>query len=880
MMKNRLRVLIFFFTLLGIYPVYAQFPGCPSVDAGADQVLTCAQPCANLTAAPFNSGATTSYAVASIPHTPPIAYNEVGGTAVSVNTDDVWSPIITLPFTFCYYGQSYTTCKIGSNGAIQLGPTVSGGYHPYSYTDNCPSTNLVNAGQIFGAYHDIDPTVSGSVRWYVVGEAPCRIFAVSYNGIGHYSCTSLRTTQMIVLYETTNAIDVYVQRKDLCSGWNGGRAIIGIQNPAGTQGIAAPGRNATPTWQVASTSPEGWRFSPSGTPIYSVEWLEGTNVIGTGLNLEVCPTEATTYTARATYTACSGVVVVVEDDMTVSPSPDAPIVTLVNSIDAGCNVANGSLEVSASGGNGVYQYSIDNGANYQSSGLFSSLGLGSYTISVQDGNGCLGSATFSVVESTDLDMTLAPSNISCNAANDGEIIASATGGTAGYTFTLNGGTPQSSNTFDGLFAGSYDVLLTDGAGCSVLASVVITEPTILDISLVTSADVSCYGGNDGEIVVSANGGTGTYTFTINGTNPQATGDFTGLTAAEYTVQVTDANGCTNQVAETIIEPAPEATSLSYATPFCQVGSADVTLNAPIGGAFSSTAGLVINTSTGLIDLEASSAGSYTVSYAYTTTNGCPYVIVSQVQINANPVIGAGADLTICEGESVTLNGSGAVNYSWTGGVTNGTAFSPGLGTQTYTVTGTDANGCVGTEEVNVTVVLPPTASISADVQSGYPGLVVTLTNDSENATSYFWNFGNGQILSTTANSDQSITYLGIGVAVVELTADNGVCTDLDTLHILIVPFPDPIIRIPNVFSPNGDGANDFFTIETYYVDELNVKIFNRWGNMMVEYDGLTENWNGDSKGKEASDGVYFYTYTLKGINGTELSGHGNVTLVR
>jgi gliding motility-associated-like protein len=868
------------FTLSSAFSVFAQFPGCPSVNAGSDQVLTCAQNCANLTAVPFNSGATTSYSVASIPHTPPIAYNEPGGTAVSVNTDDVWSPTITLPFTFCYYGQSYTTCKVGSNGAIQLGPTVSGGYHPYAFTANCPSTNLVDAGQIFGAYHDIDPTVAGSVRWYVIGQAPCRIFAVSYNGIGHYSCTSLRTTQMIVLYETTNAIDVYVQRKDLCSGWNGGRAIIGIQNPAGTQGIAAPGRNATPTWQVASSSPEGWRFSPSGTPIYSVEWLQGTNVIGTGLNIEVCPTQSTTYTARATYTACSGVVVVVEDNVTVSPSPDAPVVSLVNSVDASCNLSNGSLQVTASAGNGVYQYSIDDGLTYQSSGLFSGLPLGSYTITVQDGNGCLGSGTFVVEESTDLDMTLAANNISCNGVNDGGIVASGTGGTAGYTFSLNGGTPQSSNTFQNLSAGNYDVLLTDGAGCSVLASVTITEPSALDIALGTATNVACFGGNDGEIIVSATGGTGVYNFTLNSGNPQASGSFTGLNAQEYNVQVTDQNGCIDQLTVTLTQPAPENTNLSYATPFCQVGTASVTLNAPSGGVFSSSNGLVVNSGSGQIDLAASTPGSYTVSYTYTTTNNCAYTISTPVQINANPTVTAGQNLTICEGESVTLSGSGATTYSWSNGVVNGVGFTPGFGIQTYTLIGTDVNGCVGTDEVTITVVLPPNASIDADVQSGYPGLVVAFTNDSENATSYFWNFGNGQVLSTTANSDQSSTYFGIGVAVVELTADNGVCTDMDTLHILIIPFPDPIIYIPNVFSPNGDGANDFFTIETHYVDELNVKIFNRWGNMMVEYDGLTESWNGKSKDKDASDGVYFYNYTLRGINGTELSGHGNVTLVR
>lgn len=112
-------------TLIGLLSVssmaHAQFPGCPNVDAGPDQSLTCNQSCATLTATPFHSGATSTYSVASIPHTPPIAYNQADETGVSVNTDDLWSPLITLPLNFCYYGQTYTNCKIGSNGSIRLG---------------------------------------------------------------------------------------------------------------------------------------------------------------------------------------------------------------------------------------------------------------------------------------------------------------------------------------------------------------------------------------------------------------------------------------------------------------------------------------------------------------------------------------------------------------------------------------------------------------------------------------------------------------------------------------------------------------------------------------------------------------------------------------
>ncbi|MCB0539712.1 MAG: SprB repeat-containing protein, partial [Bacteroidetes bacterium] len=250
----------------------------------------------------------------SIPYAPPIAYNAPGGTGISVNTDDVWSGVINLPFPFCFFGQTYNSAVIGSNGAISFNTGLANGFHPWSYSASVPSTALNSAGNIFGPYHDIDPSVSGSVRWYLTGQAPCRKLIVVYQNLGYYSCTSLRTNHMMVLYETTNIIEVYVDVKPTCNSWNNGNTVIGIQNPAGNVGYTPPGRN-TGSWTL--TTPEAWQFVPDGPPIYTpVEWYEGSTPVGTGATINVCPPNGgATYTARTTYTRCDGLQINVEDSV-------------------------------------------------------------------------------------------------------------------------------------------------------------------------------------------------------------------------------------------------------------------------------------------------------------------------------------------------------------------------------------------------------------------------------------------------------------------------------------------------------------------------------------------------------------------------------------
>ncbi|MEY4605178.1 MAG: hypothetical protein RIT43_2470 [Bacteroidota bacterium] len=250
-----------------------------------------------------------------------------------------------------------------------------------------------------------------------------------------------------------------------------------------------------------------------------------------------------------------------------------------------------------------------------------------------------------------------------------------------------------------------------------------------------------------------------------------------------------------------------------------------------------------------------------------------------VTVNPLPNINAGADLTLCAGEEVTLTASNGSTYNWDNGVVNGQSFIPSV-TTTYTVTGTDAEGCTNTDQVTVVLVTPPTSSFFADSLTGYPGLSVEFTNTSTDATDYFWLFGNGFSTTSTDLSGQSMVYDQPGTYGVYLIADNGYCQDSSTLQIVVIPFPDPVLHIPNVFTPNGDASNDLFFIETAYVSELELTIINRWGNFVAEILDVNGNWDGKISGKDADEGVYFYKYRAKGVNGKELTGHGNITLLR
>lgn len=175
---------------------------------------------------------------------------------------------------------------------------------------------------------------------------------------------------------------------------------------------------------------------------------------------------------------------------------------------------------------------------------------------------------------------------------------------------------------------------------------------------------------------------------------------------------------------------------------------------------------------------------------------------------------------------------------------------------------------------------PPEASFTADPTFGGSPLNVTFTNTSEPASSYAWDFGNGESNTVSDLSEQYSTYIDEGVYTATLTLTEGNCTD-QASQIITVKLP-LIYDLPNIFTPNGDGENDFFTINAENAASIDVVILNRWGNVVFESTDTDFKWNGKKKndGAECSDGVYFFKFTITNTSGEEFDEHGFVHLVR
>jgi len=277
----------------------------------------------------------------------------------------------------------------------------------------------------------------------------------------------------------------------------------------------------------------------------------------------------------------------------------------------------------------------------------------------------------------------------------------------------------------------------------------------------------------------------------------------------------------------------------------------------------------------------STANTVISTYTFTPSAGqCASNFQLQVETFATPIINAGADLIICNGNSATLTATGGSQYTWSNFIQNGIPFQP-ANSLLYTVSATDANGCEGFDTVLVTVLPSPNASFTPDVTSGIAPLTVQYTNTSTNATTYLWDFGNGNALTVSNTNTVSSTYLTAQSYTVWLVASNGFCADSAWATITVLPAGAPEIVIPNVFSPNGDNTNEEWIIQATNIASIEVIIINRWGNVMTEINDLTTGWDGKTtNGDDATDGAYFYKYTAKGLNGENLTGHGFITLIR
>jgi len=405
--------------------------------------------------------------------------------------------------------------------------------------------------------------------------------------------------------------------------------------------------------------------------------------------------------------------------------------------------------------------------------------------------------------------------------------------------------------------------------CAINGSISVTVNPIPTI-LINEAPSICVGQSTTLTTATSVTG-GTYSWQPNG---ETTNQITVSPAAtiNYSVSYT-LNGCTSTPAVTTVTVNPNIpVEAGPNVSICQGEQVILTASGTPNNTWSG----------GVIDGTSISPNQTTVYYVTgTSVNGCITTDSVTITVNANPIINAGNPQTVCIGQQVNLTGSGAGvggNYTWDNGVIDGQSFAAN-GTITYTVTGTDANGCSGTATVLITGLPIPVAQFTASPQSGEIPLNVTFTNLSTNANNYSWDFGNNLGANSIDLSDQISLYNSFGVYTVWLTASNGICSD--STSAIITATANPWLFVPNVFTPNEDGANETWMVQTKNMETIELIILNRWGNVLAIIEDLNGGWNGKTAdGKDATDGTYFYKYTAKAINGEEFDGHGFLTLIR
>ena len=235
-------------------------------------------------------------------------------------------------------------------------------------------------------------------------------------------------------------------------------------------------------------------------------------------------------------------------------SEPALLATIVNSIDETCpGVNDGQIVCTSTGGTAPYQYSINCGGTAQAGNSFAGLGPNTYCVEVEDANGCTTTENVTLTTGTGVSGTTTVTNISCNGLTDGSIQAVTSNGTAPFTYSIDGGTTtQTSANFAGLSAGPYTITITDANGCTGTVNGTVTEPSVISGTSVVTDELT---GADGAINISIAGGTAPYTYSWSGTGgfTSSSEDISGLVTGNYTVIVTDANGCTFQITDIFVD---------------------------------------------------------------------------------------------------------------------------------------------------------------------------------------------------------------------------------------------------------------------------------------------------------------------------------------
>jgi gliding motility-associated-like protein len=381
-----------------------------------------------------------------------------------------------------------------------------------------------------------------------------------------------------------------------------------------------------------------------------------------------------------------------------------------------------------------------------------------YTVTGTDINGCTNSATQTITVNS---LPTVTANTTATVVCAGTSVTLTGGGASTYTW--------SSGVTDGVSfvpasTQAYTVTGTDVNGCTNTATQTITVNSLPGVTANATSTVVCAGTS----VTLTGGGASTYTWS-NGVTDGV--PFVPASTQTYTVTGTGLNGCTNSAIQTVsVNALPTVIANATSTVVC-IGTS-VTLTGSGASIYSWSNGV-----TDGVSFIPPATRTYTVTGK--DVNGCVNTDTKKIIVNSLPAVTANATSTVvCNGTSVTLTGGGANTYTWSGGVIDGISFIP-ASTQTYTVTGTDLNGCINSATKTVTVNSLPSVTANATSTVVCMGGSVTLTGGG-GTTTYTWSSGVSDGISFIPSSTQNYTVTGTGA--------NG-CTNSDTITVTANPLP-------------------------------------------------------------------------------------------
>jgi gliding motility-associated-like protein len=714
----------------------------PIVNAGPDQTI-CEGPSVTLTA----TGASTytwdngvSNGIAFTPGVGTITYTVIGTTAAGcVGTDQVMVtvnpnpvPVINGPTQYC--AGNFATLS------------TSLPFTTYSWTTGA-STPTVN---VTIADNPISVTVTNGFGC----SATSPVFTVAENSVitANFSQTICQGQSVLIHGVSQSVAGVYSQTYTTASGCDSVANVTLVVNPLPAVNAGVDQAVCTPT-QTTLTATGAATYVWNNGITNGVPFTQGVG--------------STTYTV--TGTDANGCVNTDQVVITVNPLP------IVN---AGLDQAICIGATATLSGAGATAYTWNNGVINNTS--FTPAATTTYTVTGTDANGCIN--TDQVV------VTVNPLPIVGAGADQTICIGAAVtlNGSGATIYNWNNGVTNAVS-FSPVATNTYTVTGTDANGCVNTDQVLVTVNPLPIVGAGLDQTV-CIGAS-----VTLNG-SGATSYTWNNGITNATAFVPAVGTLTYTVTGTDANGCinTDQV-DVIVNPLP-IVGAGLDQTIC-IG-APVTLNGSGATTYTWNNGVINNTV-----FNPSITNTYTVTG--TDANGCINTDQVLVTVNPLPIVGAGFDVTTCAGGSVTLNGSGAANYTWNNGITNNTPFTPAA-TTTYTVTGTDVNGCINTDQVVVTVAGLPVIVAGID-QTVCVGTSVTLSGSG--GSTYTWDNGviNGTSFIPVVGS---LTYTVTGT-------DAGGCINTDQVVVTVNPLPvvgagvDQTICIGASVTLNGSGASTY-----------------------------------------------------------------------